>query len=104
VEAGPLAVAVGHAARAHGVMLRPVVVASVVMVARNLEAGEEDGHGDEKDPGDDHNPRREPVQPVRFSDFSRCGGDRSRPGWVFWCFTHAEMMRAQRIGRARCNL
>lgn len=106
VEAGPHAVAVVHPARAHGVVLRPVLVASVVtVVARNLEAGEEDGHGDEQDPGDDHNPCREPVEPIRFDYVSRwCGGDRGRCGWCFVCFTHAEMMRGQRIGRARYNL
>jgi hypothetical protein len=94
-----------HARVAHGVLL-PVVVASVVtMVARNLEAGEEDGRDDEQDPGDDHNPRREPVEPVRFV-WRSCwrGGDRGRRGWCFWCFAHAEMMRWQRIGRARYNL
>jgi len=102
VEAGPLAVV--HAVVAHGV-LPPVVMASVVVVAGNLEAGEEDGRDDEQDSGDDHYPRREPVEPVGFN-YLRCwcGGDRSRPGWDFRCFTHAEMMRGQRIGRARYNL
>jgi hypothetical protein len=88
VEVGPLAVV--PAAGAHGVVLRPVVMASVVpMVAGNLEAGEEDGHGDEQDPGDDHNPRREPVEPIRFNRHGRwLGGDGGRPGWDFRCFTH----------------
>ena len=106
MEAGPLAVAVVHASCAHGVVLPPIVVASVVtVVAGNLEAGEEDGRDDEQDPGDDHNPRREPVEPIRFGGLDcGVGGDRSRPGWDFRCFTHAEMMRGQRIGRARYNL
>lgn len=109
MEASPRAVAVVHAPWAHGVVLRPVVVASVVtMMAGNLEAGEEDGRDDEQDPGDDHNPCREPVEPIRFSWLScwhcRVGGDRGRCGWCFVCFTHAEMMRGERIGRARYNL
>jgi hypothetical protein len=106
VETSPLAVAVLHAAGAHGVVLPHVVVASVVMVmACDLEAGEEDGRDDEQDAGDDHNPRGEPVEPIRFGWLSRWrGGDRSRPGWCFRCFTHAEMMRGQRIGCARYNL
>ena len=109
VEVSPRAAAVVHAPWAHGVVLPHVVVASVVMVmAGDLEAGEENGRGDEQDAGDDHNPRREPVEPIRFDWLSRwhCGvsGDRSRPGWCIRCFTHAEMMRWQRIGRARYNL
>jgi hypothetical protein len=77
----------------------------VTVVAGELEAGEENGRDDEQDPGDDHNPRRESVEPIRFSRLSRVrGGDRSRPGWDFRCFTHAEMMRGQRIGCARYNL
>jgi hypothetical protein len=80
----------GHARLAHGVVLRPVVVASVVtMMACDLEAGEENGRDDEQDPGDNHNPRREPVEPVRFSWLDRWrGGNRGRPGWDFRCFTH----------------
>jgi hypothetical protein len=97
-----------HARLAHGVVV-PVVVASVVTkVARDAEAGEENSRDDEQDPGDDHNPRCEPVQPIRFGWLSRwhcgVGGDRSRRGWCFRCFTHAEMMRGERIGCARCNL
>jgi len=107
VEVRPPAVV--RATGTHGVVLSPVVMASVVtMVAGNLEAGEEDGRDDEQDPGDDHNPRREPVEPIRFSVLSRwrCGvsGDRGRPGRDFRCFTHAEMMRGQRIGCAGYNL
>jgi len=93
-----------HALLAHGVGV-PVVVAAVVMVARNLEAGEENCRDDEHDPGDDHDPRCEPVEPIRFDWLSRWrAGDRSRRGWCFRCFTHAEMMRAKQIGCARCNL
>ena len=94
--------AVMHATRAHGVggMLVPVM-ASVVVVAGQFEAGEENTHDDEQDAGDDHNPRREPVEPIRFNRLCRMrGGDRGRPGWGFRCFTHAEMMRGQRIGCA----
>ena len=98
--------AVMHATWAHGVggVLVPVM-ASVVVVPGEFEAGKENGRDDEKDAGDDHNPRREPVEPIRFSRLRRMRGrDRSRPGWDFRCFTHAEMMRGQRIGRARYNL
>jgi len=106
VEAGPLAVAVMHAPRTHRVVLRPVVMAAVVTVmAGNLEAGEEDAHRDEYDAGDDHDPRREPVEPIWFDRRRRwLGGDGGRPGWVFWCFAHAQMMRGQRLGPARYNL
>jgi hypothetical protein len=49
----------------HGVVV--VMVASVVtIVARDAEAGKENGRDDEHDPGDDHNPRCEPVKPIRF--------------------------------------
>lgn len=95
-----------RAARAHGVVLPRVVVASVVVVmAGDLETGEEDGRGDKDDAGDDDHPRRETVEPIRFDYLILWrGGDRSRPGWCFRCFTHAEMMRWQRVGRARYNL
>ena len=103
MQAGPLAVV--HAVVAHGVLPHGVVASVVMVMAGNLEAGEEDGRDDEDDAGDDHYPRREPVEPVGFNYLSCwCGGDRSRPGWVFWCFAHVEMMRGQRIGPARCNL
>jgi len=106
VEAGPLTVAVMHTPRTHRVVLRPVVMAPVVTVmAGNLETGEEDAHRDEHDARDDHDPRREPVEPIGFDRHGRwLGGDGGRPGWVFWCFAHAQMMRAQRLGPARCNL
>ena len=109
MEASRRAVAVMHAPWTHGVVLPHVGVASVVMMmAGDLEAGEENGRDDEQDAGDDHNPRRESVEPIRFQWLSRwhCGvsGDRSRPGWCFRCFTHAEMMRCQQIRFARCNL
>jgi hypothetical protein len=106
VETGARA-PVMHATWAHGLggVVVPVVASVVTVVAGDLEAGEENSRDDEQDPGDDHNPRREPVEPIRFSRLSRMrGGDRSRPGWGFWCFTHAEMMRGQRIGCARYNL
>jgi hypothetical protein len=106
VEACPLAVAVMHAPRTHRVVLRPVVMAAVVTVmAGNLEAREEDAHRDEHDAGDDHDPRRESVEPIGFDRHRRwLSGDGGRPGWVFWCFAHAQMMRGQRLGPARYNL
>lgn len=78
MEVSPLAVAVVHAPWTHRVVLPHVVVASVVMVmAGDLEAGEENAHDDEQDAGDDHNPRRESVEPIRFDWLSRWrGGDR----------------------------
>lgn len=90
----------------HGVMLLPVVVAAVMpVVSGDLEAGEEDGQSDEDDAGDDHNPRGKPVEPIGLDYLSPWRRrDRSRRSWCFRCFTHAEMMRGQRIGRARCNL
>ena len=82
----PPAVVVVHAL-AHGMV--PPVVASVVTKVGDFEAGEEDGRDDEQDPGDDHNPRREPVEPIRFNRHGRwLGGDGGRPGWDFRCFTH----------------
>jgi hypothetical protein len=94
-----------HATRAHGVGTVVVPVVASVVVAGELEAGEENTQDDKQDPGDDHYPRREPVEPIGFSGLSRMrGGDRSRPGLGFRCFTHAEMMRGQRIGRARYTL
>jgi hypothetical protein len=86
VESSPLLVVVVHALT-HGVV--PPVVASVVTKVGDFEAGEEDGRDDEQDPGDDHNPRREPVEPIRFNRHGRwLGGDGGRPGWDFRCFTH----------------
>jgi hypothetical protein len=98
--------AVVHATWAHGVgAVVPVMASVVAVVAGDPEAGEENGRDDEQDASDDHNPRREPVEPVRFSRLRRMrSGDRSRPGWGFRCFTHAEIMRGQRIGYARYNL
>jgi hypothetical protein len=105
VETGAWAL-VMHATWAHCVgAVVPVVTSVVAVVAGNLEAGEENGRDDEQDAGDDHNPRRESIEPIRFNRLSRVrSGDRSRPGWDFRCFTHAEMMRGQRIGCARYNL
>ena len=102
VQAGPLALAVMP--RTHRVVLRPVAMAAVVtVVAGYLATGEEDAQRDEYDARDDHDPRREPVEPIWFDRHGRwlCG-DGGRPG--FRCFTHAQMMRGQRIGRARYNL
>ncbi len=48
-----------HGRMAHGGVVP--VVASMVAVAGDFEAGEENGRDDEQDPGDDHDPRREPV-------------------------------------------
>jgi hypothetical protein len=88
VEASPRAVAV--VPWTHGVVLPHVGVPSVVMMmAGDLETGEENGRDDEQDAGDDHNPRREPVEPIRFNRHGRwLGGDGGRPGWDFRCFTH----------------
>jgi hypothetical protein len=106
VRASPGAVTVVHARWPHGVVLLPILVAAVVTVmSGDLEAGEKDGRDDENDAGDNHNPRSESVEPIRFDYLSRrCGGDGGRRRWCFRCFTHAQMMRWQRIGRARCHL
>jgi hypothetical protein len=86
-ESGSLSVVVG--ALAHGVLLGPVVVASVVTQVGDAEAGEENRRDDEQDPGHDHDPRCEPVEPVGLHRCSRCrSGDRGRRGWGFRCFTH----------------
>jgi hypothetical protein len=90
VETSARAAAVMHATWAHGVggVLVPVM-ASVVVVAGEFEAGEENGRDDEQDAGDDHNPRREPVEPIGFDRHGRwLGGDGGRPGWDIRCFTH----------------
>ena len=89
MESSPLTVVVVvHVRLAHGVV-PPVVVASVMTNVGDLEAGEEDGRDDEHDAGDDHDPRREPVEPIRFDRHGRwLGGDGGRPGWDFRCFAH----------------
>jgi len=91
---------------AHRVLGVPsVVVAPVMTKVGDFEAGEEDGRDDEHDAGDDHNPRCESVEPIRFVGHGRwLGGDGGRPGWDFWCFAHIRMMRGQRIGCAGCYL
>ena len=91
---------------AHGVLgVPPVVMAPVMTKVGDFEAGEEDGRDDEHDAGDDHNPRCESVEPIRFVGHGRwLGGDGGRPGWDFWCFAHTEIMRGQRIGPAGYNL
>jgi hypothetical protein len=86
VESSPLTVVVVRAL-AHRVV--PPVMASVVTKVGDFEAGEENSRDDEQDPGDDHNPCRESVEPIRFNRHGRwLGGDGSRPGWDFRCFTH----------------
>ena len=87
VEAGALAWVV-RTTVAHRVVVPPVVMAVMAQVG-DFEAGEEDGRDDEQDSGDDHYPRREPVEPIRFNGLCRMrGGNRGRPGWGFRCFTH----------------
>jgi len=79
-----------RAALSHGVpLVHPVVVAAVMAEVRNLEAGEENAQDDEHDAGDNHDPRRQSVEPVGFYRHGRrlCG-DGGRPGWGFWCFAH----------------
>jgi hypothetical protein len=71
----------------HGVVMA-VVMVPVALVAGDAEAGEENRRHNEQDPGHDHNPRSEPIEPIRLNRCSWRGGDRCRPGWGFWCFTH----------------
>jgi hypothetical protein len=76
-----------HGRMAHAGVV-PMVVA-MVTVAGDFEAGEENGRDDKQDPGHDHNPRREPIEPIRFNRRGRwLGRDGRRPGWGFRCFTH----------------
>src|ERR1700733_4845096 len=90
VETKARTVAVVHGRMAHGGVVP--VVASMVTVAGDLEAGEETGRSDEQDPAHDHYPRREPVQPIGLDKCRRWHSgvsvDRGRPGWGFRCFTH----------------
>jgi hypothetical protein len=73
----------------HGVVMAVVpVVVPVAVVAGDAEASEENGRDDEQDPGHDHNPRGEPIEPIRLSRCSWRGGDRCRPGLGFRCFAH----------------
>jgi hypothetical protein len=88
VETSALTVVV-HDRMAHGGVVPPVVASVMTKVAGDFETSEENGRNDEQDPGHDHDPRCEPVEPIRFN--RRCrwlGGDGSRPGWDFRCFTH----------------
>jgi hypothetical protein len=71
----------------HGAVMAVVLVV-VPVVAGDTEAGEEDSRDDEQDSGHDHNPRGEPVEPIRLSRCSRRGGDRCRTGLGFRCFAH----------------
>jgi hypothetical protein len=80
-------VVVLDAALTHGVVVS--VMASVVTEVGYLEARKEHGRDDEHDARDDHNPRREPVEPIGFDRQGRwLGGDGGRPGWDFRCFAH----------------
>jgi hypothetical protein len=74
----------------HRVVMAVVpVMAVVTVVARDAEAGEENRRDDEQDPGDDHNPRSKPVEPIRLSRGSWRWCDRGRCGGGFRKFTHA---------------
>jgi hypothetical protein len=91
MEAGPWATARStvRARMGHGVVMAVVpVVVPVAVVAGDAEAGEENGRDDEQDPGHDHNPRGEPIEPIRLSRCSWRGGGRCRPGLGFRCFAH----------------
>jgi hypothetical protein len=73
----------------HGVVMAVVpVMVPVAVMAGDAEAGEENGRDNEQDSGHDHNPRGEPIEPIRLSRCSWCGGDRCRPGLGFRCFAH----------------
>src|SRR5579875_770469 len=73
----------------HRGVVMSVVVPVVALMAGDPEAGEENGRDDEQNAGHNHDPGREPVEPVRLlrGGRRRSGG---RPcGWCFRCFTHA---------------
>jgi hypothetical protein len=65
----------------------------VAVVTSESEAGKEDGTDDVHDAGDDHDPRRDLVEPAGFhrrgsrSSWCCCGG--TPHGWGFWYFSHA---------------
>lgn len=68
----------------HGVVMAVVpMMVPILTVAGDAEAGEENGRDDEQDPGHDHHPRSEPIQPIRLSRCSWRGDDRCRPGLGF---------------------
>ena len=80
--------------RAAGFEHAVVEVVTVVM-PEDYGAGEEDDRQDEKDPGDDHDPRRGRVEPGRLGPLRRrraevgSRGDGSRLGRGFGRFSHA---------------
>jgi len=70
-----------------------VIAVALVVVPEDYGAGEEDDRQDEKDPGDDHDPRCGCVEPGRLGRRGRrrrrsCG-DGSRLDRGFGCFAHA---------------
>lgn len=80
----------------HGVV-GPVMADTAVKmcVPAECETGEENDRDDEHDPGNNRHPRGDLIEPVRLcrrrwgcARRRRCGGDRSRPGRGFRCFTH----------------
>ena len=79
----------GTALVEHRVVVMPMMV-PVVIVTGDPEAGEENGRDDEQDPGHNHDPCRQPVEPIRLNRRSRWrSADLGRPGGCFRCFTHA---------------
>ena len=70
-------------------VLVPVVMASVVAVAGDFEAGEENGRDDEQDSGDDHNPRREPVEPIGFNGLGWLASWRPWSAWLGFQVFHS---------------
>ena len=87
VEAGALA-GVVRTTVAHRVVVPPVVMAVMAQVG-DFEAGKEDAQDNEHDAGDDPDPSRESVEPIRFGHHNRrlCG-DCVRCCWGVRCFAH----------------
>jgi hypothetical protein len=72
----------------HRGVVTPVMV-PVVTMPGDPEAGEENGCDDEQDPGHNHDPCRQPEEPIwlgRRSGWRCC--DRGPRGWCFRCLTH----------------
>ena len=69
------------------------VVMAMAVVPEDHGAGKEYDRQDENDPGDDHDPRRDRIEPRRLGPRRRRGrrscGDGSRLGRMFGCFAHA---------------
>ena len=88
VEARALAVVV-RTTLAHRVVVPPVVMASMMAQMGDLEAGKEDAQDNEHDAGDDPDPSRESVEPIRFDRHGRrlCGNC-VRCCWGVRCFAH----------------